>query len=76
MSNPDLEVLKADVETLCDLVVKIESNYWSEDPIAPDLTDALEIVGRIRRILDSPTDVVGLQQSRRMNKDPKSNRDE
>lgn len=76
MSNPDLEVLKADIEAICDLATKAARKLegLQEESSLPEDIDF--VVHRIRRNIADPTDMKSLHQTRTMNKNPMSNRED
>jgi len=77
MSN---EVLKGDIEILCTLAEAMATDIigeWPEDRNETRRAEqAIEIIERIRRNLADPTDATSLHQTRSMNKDPRSLREE
>ena len=75
MSNPDIEILKADIEHLLDLIDE-HGDAIMDNSIHAWMEQVSEVSARIRRILAQPTDSTSLQQTRSMNKDPKSTRED
>lgn len=77
MADPD-PILMADVEALCELVDVLDNHDQKYGPDAVDefCIKARPIVKRIRRIMVDPVDDSHLQESREMNKNPHSNRED
>lgn len=71
MSNPDLEVLKGDIEMLCTMIMDLNVTDGG-CCVTPKM---VRLVKRIRRNIANPTDASYLHETRAMNIDPRSNRE-
>lgn len=81
MSNPDLEILKADIEMLLDLIDEhdtecVDGMLAVAEGEVPWHKEVQAVSARLRRILDSPADDSHVRESRQMNKDPRSLRED